>query len=217
MIPKILHQVFLGFDTPNISDIPIYSKCQKQTKKCLKCLKWKYKLWTNQDCENLVENVYPEFIDLWNDDFTQPIMKADFIRYLILHHEGGIYLDLDMYPIKNFDSLLDKSEIFTTWHDDTRKLPYNALLGSRKNNPLFMEIANHSKISFYEKSKTLPSSWKGRLVFHSTGHYMLKRVLKRHNIIPDDLLRIYKKGYTIEGDNPFFADFNASIWYNGAL
>lgn len=213
MIPKILHQVFLGFDTPNISDIPIYSKCQKQTKKCLKTYgKWKYKLWTDQQCENLVENYYPEFIQLWND-FTQPIMKADFIRYLILHHEGGIYLDLDIYPIKNFNSLLNKSEIFTTWHNDTRKLPYNALLGSRKNNPLFMEIAHHSKKSFYEKSKTLPPSWKGRLVFHSTGHYMLKRVLKRHNIIPNDLLRIYKKGYTIEGNNPFFADFNASIWY----
>ena len=85
MIPKILHQVFLGFDTPNISDIPIYSKCQEQTKKCLnKCLKWKYKLWTDQQCENLVEIFYPEFIQLWND-FTQPIMKADFIRYLILH------------------------------------------------------------------------------------------------------------------------------------
>ena len=103
--------------------------------------------------------------------------------------------------------------IFTTWNNDTRKLPYNALMGSFKNNPLFMEIAQHSKTSFYEKSKTLPTSWKGRLVFHSTGHYMLKRVLKRHNIIPSDLLRIYKDGYTIEGINPFFADYNASVWY----
>jgi mannosyltransferase OCH1-like enzyme len=123
MIPKILHQVFLVFDTPNIIDIPIYSKCLKKPKNVSRRMKngnINYGLINNV---KILLNYYPEFIQLWND-FTQPIMKADFIRYLILYHEGGIYLDLDIYPIKNFDSLFNKSEIFTTWHDDTRKLPY---------------------------------------------------------------------------------------------
>ena len=71
MIPKILHQVFLGFDTPNISDIPIYYKCQKQTKKCLNEYgKWTYKLWNNKECENLVNNYYPQFIEVWNDIYN---------------------------------------------------------------------------------------------------------------------------------------------------
>ncbi len=219
MIPKTLHQVFLGFDKPSLEEIPIFHKCRNSTIQFMKNQKdWKLKLWTYDDCIELIKNDFSDYLKLWQD-FSQPIMRADFIRYLILWKRGGIYMDLDMIPIKNMNDLLDKNEIFVHWNSDSRKLPYNALMGSKKQNPLFMEIIKHCRESFYSKSRTLPSSWKGRLVFHSTGHYMLQRVLKKNKIVPLDIISIQennqkKRNQIIQGKNPYVMDYNVSVWFN---
>lgn len=40
------------------------------------------------------------------DGFKHPIMRADFVRYLYMHHHGGLYADLDMECLKPMDSLM---------------------------------------------------------------------------------------------------------------
>lgn len=221
MIPKILHQVFLGFDKPNLEEIPIFNKCRNLTIKFFENQKdWTLKLWNYNDCLELIKNDFPSYLKLWMD-FTQPIMRADFIRYIILYKYGGIYMDLDMIPIKNMNDLLNLNEIFTYWNTDKRKLPYNAFMGSSKENPLFIKIIKHSKESFYSKLQTLPSSWKGRLVFHSTGHFMLQRILKKNNITPLDIISIQKnkkkkRMEIIEGNDPYIIDYNVSLWFNNS-
>jgi mannosyltransferase OCH1-like enzyme len=37
---------------------------------------------------------YPWFLETW-DNYRFPIQRADSIRYFILAHHGGIYVDLD--------------------------------------------------------------------------------------------------------------------------
>jgi len=213
MIPKLLHQIFFKL-TKDLDDIHVFRDCQCITQQRLEQFGgYEYRLWSEEECNQLIRDHYPEFKQLW-EDFTQPIMRIDFIRYIILYHYGGIYLDLDMYPLQDFECLLHQSEVFVRWNNDKRKLPYNAVMMSETHNPLFMEIANHSQESFYEKSSSLPKSWTGRLVFHSTGHYMLQRVLKPKKIIPHDILKVNsKEGIIITSDNPYFEDFNASVWY----
>ena len=37
---------------------------------------------------------YPWFLETY-DGYPYPIQRADSIRYFVLHHFGGIYIDLD--------------------------------------------------------------------------------------------------------------------------
>ena len=75
-------------------------------------------------------------------------------------------------------------------------------MGSKKGEKLFLEIAEESKRSFYEKVKDpIYKKWKGRFVFQTTGHRMLERVLKKNNAkdIVNELNRnISKKNEMIE-------------------
>ena len=96
-------------------------------------------------------------------------------------------------------------------------LPYNAILGTKKNNHLYLDILDHCKESYYEKKKNkIYKQWKARFVFQTTGHFMLQRVLKKHKIKDFlDILKIYAKdGRVVSGKNPLFEDTSSSIWYD---
>lgn len=42
----------------------------------------------------LTPSRYPWFLETF-DGYPYPIQRADAIRYFVLHHFGGIYIDLD--------------------------------------------------------------------------------------------------------------------------
>ena len=217
MIPKLIHKIFWDFSCGNkpLSDFDIFNKCWVLTSDFCNDNNIQLKLWNYQDCLQLLKTHYPKYLQLW-EDFTQPVMKCDFIRYIILYHHGGIYMDMDVYPLQDFDDLLHHKQVFAKWNNDKKELPYNALMMSEINNNLFLEIAEHSKTSFYNKIKIpVYQTWKGRLVFQTTGHYMINRVIQKYNIKPMDILKINSKdNIIISGDNPYFEDFNSSIWYS---
>ena len=78
----------------------------------------------------------------------------------------------------------------------------------------------HCKESYYEKKKQpIYKQWKGRLVFQTTGHYMLQRVIKKNKVPLSNILDIIKihakSGKTVQGSNPLFEDSNASMWFSG--
>ena len=216
----VVHQIFYNIGKGELKDIKPFYKCYKHNKEYCKKNKIQYKLWTRKMVERLLEKPKnKEFKKLYYD-FNQDIMRIDFGRYLILWNFGGIYIDLDICIIKNksIKSLFDKDYFFVKWADDKRSLPYNAVLGTKKENPLYKEIVDHCKESYYEKIKQkIYKTWTGRLVFQTTGHYMLKRVLKKNKI--KDFLNIMKihtkSGKIVKGPNPLFEDANASIWYDG--
>ncbi len=219
MIQKRVHQIYGFWDNTPYQDIPCFQECVSQTIAFCKAHGLEHTIWSPTEIETLLKDHYPQYLQVYQD-FTQVIMKCDFARYIILYHYGGIYIDMDIIPVKPFD-FMKETEIFTTWDDDSKRLPYNAVMGSQRHNELFLDIAEHSKESFYEKSKSLPESWKGRLVFHSTGHLMLKRILTRKNIKVLSLLKLNRHKYrqdkdfdrNPEADNYYFIDYNLSSWY----
>jgi len=64
-----------------------------------------YMLWTDELSRNFVEAHYPAFLHMF-DSYKYPIQRADSIRYFILNHFGGIYMDLDIGCRRRMDSLL---------------------------------------------------------------------------------------------------------------
>ena len=216
---QIVHQIFFNIGKGELKDIKPFYKCYKHNKEYCKANKIQYKLWSRKQVEKLLDKPQNKEYKKLYYDFDQDIMRIDFGRYLILWNFGGIYIDLDICIIKNksISHLFDKEHFFVKWNDKS-KLPYNAVLGTKKNNPLYKDILDHCKESYYEKRKQdIYKTWKGRFVFQTTGHYMLQRVLKKHKI--KDFLNIMKihtkSGKIVRGPKPLFEDSNASVWYDG--
>ena len=59
-------------------------------------------LWTDADSRKFLVEHYPWFVPIF-DAYPYPIQRADAIRYFILHHFGGIYMDLDVGCLRRFD------------------------------------------------------------------------------------------------------------------
>ena len=214
MIPKVIHQIFWPFKGKELNEIDIFRECVDETRRFCEKHKYEYHMWDLKECEELICEEYPQYIWLWTE-FRYDIQRCDFIRYLILHKFGGFYVDCDVYPIQNLESLLHYDEIFTTWSNDEKRKPYNAVMGSVKNNDLFIKISNDIENRVVEKQNMkIYDTWKGRLVFYTTGHRMLAEHVPQESISDLMLIHNEKKNLFVTSNNPYFYDKNASIWFD---
>ena len=212
----IVHQIFFNIGKGELNEIPRFYHCYQNNKKKCKKQGIQYKLWSRKMVEREIDKKENADYRKLYYEFDQDIMRIDFARYLILYRFGGIYIDLDICMMnQSIKHLFKESYFFVKWSDS--ELPYNALLGTHKDNPLYKGILDHCKESYYEKKKNkIYKTWKGRFVFQTTGHFMLQRVLKKHKITDFlDILKIFAKdGRVVQGKNPLFEDTSASVWYD---
>ena len=215
---KTIHQIFFDIGKGKLKEIPQFYKCHIHNKNYCKKHNIQYKLWSRKQIESLLEKPKNKQYKKLYYDFDYDIQRVDFGRYLLLWNYGGIYIDLDICIMnKSITHLFQKDYFFVKSNDDKRKLPYNAVLGTKKNTELYKDILDHCEESYYQKKKkNIYKQWKGRFVFQTTGHYMLQRVLKKHKINNFlDIMKIHSKsGKIVQGSKPLFEDSNASVWYS---
>jgi mannosyltransferase OCH1-like enzyme len=60
-------------------------------------LNYTVKLWTDEDILKLIKDKYSWILTTY-ETYPQNIQRADIARLLVIHAEGGIYADLDVYP-----------------------------------------------------------------------------------------------------------------------
>ena len=217
MIPKVIHQIFIAFPGSNIKtldDHPVFSECYKKTIDFCNNHQYQHKLWTETDIGELLTKYPIHYTDLYNN-FPEYIMKCDLARLLILYEYGGLYLDLDLYPVKSLEDLLvNRDELFVKWSGHTGC--YNAIMGCSPKHNLFEKILEHCRDSFISKSKMkIYKQWTGRFVYQTTGHKMIQRVLKVNKYTDLlDIVFVDCKGTKIGDPNTaYFYDFNVSAWY----
>lgn len=66
---------------------------------------WQYRLWTDTDNRQLIEDHYPWFLPTY-EAFPRQIQRVDAAKYFILHAYGGVYADLDCECVKPLDELI---------------------------------------------------------------------------------------------------------------
>ena len=96
MIPKVIHYVWLsGDEKPQL------------IRDCIQS--WRYKLpdyqireWTMADVESIDSKFLHDAIAARKWAFA-----TDFLRYYIIYHNGGIYMDSDIYVFRDFEPFLD--------------------------------------------------------------------------------------------------------------
>ena len=217
----LIHQIYWDFTKKDIeiNDSKYFPSVEKTRQYAIEN-DITYKLWTYENCDDLVKNEFQTYIPLWNS-FRYDIQRVDFIRYCILYSRGGIYIDCDIYPIKDINHLFNKDYFFVKRVEKgSKSFPYNAVIGSHPFQEIFKKILVEIEQSTFTKQQMpIYDKWKGRLVFQTTGQYMLKRVLKKDKNILGGLLNIYneKKKINIINETALFQDSNVSVWYEDMM
>ncbi len=102
-IPRIIHQTWKNADIP--SDMKDFQRSWQQHHP-----DWMYCLWTDYDIREFIRIEYPWFLPIY-DHYPEHIMRVDAVRYFIMFHYGGVYVDLDFQCLKPIDQLLAEKEV----------------------------------------------------------------------------------------------------------
>jgi mannosyltransferase OCH1-like enzyme len=93
LIPKIIHQVFHNWRQPGNDTLPADWVEVRQT--CIDLNPdFEIKLWTEASSRDFIAKEYPWFLNTY-DGYRIKVQRVDAVRYFLLLHYGGIYLDLD--------------------------------------------------------------------------------------------------------------------------
>lgn len=132
-IPKIIHQIWIG-----PCPVPEKTLAWQQSWRDLHP-DWEYKLWTNEDVDQLeFENKkYFDEAKNWGE-------KADILRYEILCRFGGVYVDIDFEAIKSLDWLHYSCDFYVGIH----AIPLLFSDKLRINNGLIAAIPQHPILQY---------------------------------------------------------------------
>ncbi|KAF1838987.1 hypothetical protein BDW02DRAFT_564318 [Decorospora gaudefroyi] len=164
LIPKIIHQTYINDSIPKHWQAPQQSCIDLHPG-------YEYKLWTDKKSREFIAAEYPWFLETF-DGYPYPIQRADAIRYFVLHHFGGIYIDLDDGCNRSLDPLL----AYPAWV--RRTLPTgisNDAMGAVPRHPFFLKAID--SLTDYNRRWPLPYI----TVMASTGPLFLSIVWRHYN------------------------------------
>ena len=212
MINKIIHQIYFNLTDREIDEIEEF----KQSSDICKNQKgYEYKLWSEDDCQNLIDEHYSDYKSLY-DNFRFEIQKIDFIRFCILHKFGGVYIDLDMFILKPLcDLLKGKKYVFHNVKDvqPNWSLIENDFMASIEGSPLWLDIMKECKTNYYEKlGVNVYETWKGRFIMQTTGPRFLSRYFKNKfpNYKPFNIAKTNK--HTVDEERFYIQDLKMNTW-----
>lgn len=192
MIPKIIHQIWVGGPLPDKYEKFISTWKEKHPN-------WQYKLWLDKDIDELRlinRKIY--------DESTNFAQKADIARYEILYRFGGIYVDLDFECLKPFD-LLNNILDFYAGIEFCHKLRINnAIIAAAKKHPIILDCIKCLEENFYSVKVNNDLSPKNAYIEHiveQTGPAYLTKIVKKHWGDPAYKIVIFP--------NTFFFPFNS--------
>lgn len=133
-VPKILHWVWFNFADPSEESEPPAHRIPFQESWIKQHSDWEVKVWKDAEARRLMEQHYKSFLELY-DSYPSPIFRADMIRYFILYHFGGLYVDWDFYCFRNTEKLFDGDSQFYAFHE-----PPEHAAGTAVNNGLMAAV-----------------------------------------------------------------------------
>ncbi|KAL2670710.1 hypothetical protein Neosp_014509 [[Neocosmospora] mangrovei] len=205
-IPRILHQTCKNETIPEM-----WAESQKS---CLKAYSdFEYMLWTDERAREFLSAEYPWFVETW-DTYPFPIQRADAIRYFVLHHYGGIYLDMDTvchqpFPLDQIETEVKHNSLFQA------TLPTgitNDIMISSARHPAFASAI--TRLSFHHR---ITRFWAWLLpyaaIMFSTGPLFISLAtaayLYKEPSLPSPTVQI------ISSTNlkPYITDLQTATWY----
>ena len=137
MIKKI-HYIWLGGNPKS----RLIKKCIKSWQKHMP--DWEIIEW-NESNLNIDINTYCRQAY----DAKKYAFASDVLRFDILYREGGLYFDIDVKMLKNFETLVQENEAFCGFENNKRLAPGLVLYAKQLGNPIYKQIVDlYSESSF---------------------------------------------------------------------
>ncbi|CCD24194.1 mannosylinositol phosphorylceramide synthase catalytic subunit CSH1 NDAI_0C05350 [Naumovozyma dairenensis CBS 421] len=199
LIPKIIHQTYKTNDIPK-QWIESQKKCKDLHPD------YKYMLWTDEMSHEFIREEYPWFLETF-ENYKYPIERADAIRYFVLSHYGGVYIDLDDGCERRLDPLL-KVPAFLR-----KTAPVgvsNDVMGSVPRHPFFLKLIKSLK--HYDKSWFVPYM----SIMGSTGPLYVSVIwkqYKRWGVPQNGVVRILQPADYKMHTYSFFSIAKGSSWH----
>lgn len=96
------------------------------------------RIWNETEAHTLIDNEYSWFTPTY-DTYKHPIQRVDALKYFVLYHYGGIYMDLDIACRRPLEPLLQ----FPAWFPEASPLGVNNdLMASMPRHPVLLEMTS---------------------------------------------------------------------------
>jgi mannosyltransferase OCH1-like enzyme/glycosyltransferase involved in cell wall biosynthesis len=167
LIPRIIHQTWKTREIPFefLGCVDSWRRLHPD---------WEYRLWTDADNRRFIAERYPWFLAVY-DAYPRAIQRADAIRYFLLHHFGGLYVDLDFQPRRSIDALLAGRTCVLGLESPVQarmngrdEIVGNAIMACTPGHPFFSRVI-HSLGNFASRTDGVMSS---------TGPFMMTQVYR---------------------------------------
>lgn len=179
-IPKIIHYCWFGrAEYPDL-----IKKCMQTWQEHLS--DYEFKIWNEDNfdinCNAFVKQAY---------ETKKWAFVSDYVRFFALYHQGGIYLDTDVYLLKSLNDFLEH-DAFSGF--ETENYIPTAVMGAKKHNAWVKSI-----LDMYEDMNFLGEDGKPQLIANTkliTEHAMqYGLVLNNEYQILTNGLHIYPQEY----------------------
>lgn len=143
MIPPILHQTWKTDTVP--ARFQGYVDSWKRHNP-----DWTMMFWSDRTLLEFVAEHYSDFLPMFCH-YANGVQRSDAARYMLLHHFGGVYADIDCECIASFDPIMDENRIVLCREPashalvqaEFRGLPYllfNGTMASPPGHPFWMHL-----------------------------------------------------------------------------
>ena len=173
MIPRIIHQTW------KTHVVPENCRCWVESWKTLNP-EWKHILWSDQELDEFVAQHYPDFLTVYRS-YKMGVQRADAARYLLLHHFGGVYTDIDTECLMSLDIFANEDRIVfcnePSAHSGNyitsrslERLIFNGTIVSPANHPFWLELLENLERNRFSS-----------MVLDSTGPIVLSATAQKHH------------------------------------
>jgi len=189
-IPRIIHQIYEDPAGPSVELLHIAETWKE------KMPHWEYRFWNRKAIHEFLASVCPDFSAIY---YAYPfnVQRWDAIRYLILYHTGGLYVDFDYECVHPLDVLLAGSTCCMGMEPSVNSRVYkksliigNALMAAKPKHPYMAAIIEDMKTNFANDYKRGDATQ----IMETTGPFLVTRVYeelrrkKSVTLLPADLV-----------------------------
>jgi mannosyltransferase OCH1-like enzyme len=206
IIPRIIHRVYKDTDVP-VEWRAAFQSCHVVNPS------YQHYFWTDETARDFIQANFDWFLPTY-DGYPYQIQRVDALRYFLLWHYGGVYMDMDIGCRLPLEPLLEVPVWFPrTW-------PYgvsNDLIASRPNHPFMIKVA----LSLQDHNRSYLSKYP--TVFFTTGPMFVNQILSAWLRTVRDSLRptptalpgigIIPSGMYDTAPYTFFDHFEGSSWH----
>ncbi|CAF1325044.1 unnamed protein product [Adineta ricciae] len=211
-IPRRMHHILLGplSKAPPQSWVAARNSCIELHSKFEE-----HYYWTDENGVEFLRKNYPWFVKTWQSYKTN-VQKADALRYFVLHHYGGIFLDMDLYCLHKLDGLFNyldnrvspEEHIFLA----VKAFPVgisNGFMITTRRHPLFQHVIEN--LELYNRNFLLPHA----TIIISTGPMCISIQIQLHRSLWNSILVLDGKENMIGGktNTPLFKHLGSGSWH----